>query len=299
MSELNIPVPFSLISNDVANDRLIIMPAYWFMYNMYALARNAWKSEDRDQRQHKVQHLEFDYLAPDTINEMLDAIHLFNSLTPNENGEAEIKGWENSKRKIIITKIPQATKTFSEMIRLHACLQILNHINIHKSESFDTLTKQLKFKSARSKWLNIGGQMILVDELEKLKKNIKTDKIKSWDDVHRFYETQGRNYEQDKTTHALSSLMELLQLRTKDFTPAFFKSLLKDSIAIKKWMTENIETSRAKDYSSSFRKMMYENDEEMNQVIGKLDDNSFINEQKTAFAIWEKKINTLIKKWKI
>jgi hypothetical protein len=93
--------------------------------------------------------------------------------------------------------------------------------------------------------------------------------------------------------------MELLQLRTKDFTPAFFKSLLKDSIAIKKWMTENIETSRAKDYSSSFRKMMYENDEEMNQVIGKLDDNSFINEQKTAFVIWEKKINTLIKKWKI
>jgi hypothetical protein len=44
---------------------------------------------------------------------------------------------------------------------------------------------------------------------------------------------------------------------------------------------------------------MYENDEEMNQVIGKLDDNSFINEQKMALGIWEKKINTLIKKWKI
>ena len=64
-------------------------------------------------------------------------------------------------------------------------------------------------------------------------------------------------------------------------------------------MTENIETSRAKDYTSNFRKMMYENDEEMNQVIGKLDENSFIKEQKTAFGIWEKKINTLIKKWKI
>ena len=45
--------------------------------------------------------------------------------------------------------------------------------------------------------------------------------------------------------------------------------------------------------------MMYDNDEEMNQVIGKLDDNSFINEQKAAFVIWEKKINTLIKKCKI
>jgi hypothetical protein len=135
--------------------------------------------------------------------------------------------------------------------------------------------------------------------MEKLKKNIKSDKIKSWDDVHRFYETQGRNYEQDKTTHALSSLMELLQLKTKDFTPAFFKSLLKDALAIKKWMTESIEVSRAKDYSSSFRKMMYDNDEEMNQVIGKLDDNSFIKDQKIALGIWEKKTDALIKKWKI
>lgn len=299
MSELNIPVPFSLISNDVANDRLIIMPAYWFMYNMYALARNAWKSEDRDQRQHKVQHLEFDYLAPDTINEMLDSIHLFNTLVPNENGEAEIKGWENSKRKIILTKVPQAKKTFSEMIKLHACLQILKHINIYKPVSFDALIKQLKFKSVRSKWLNIGGQLILTDELEKLKKNIKNDEIKNWDDVHHFYEIQGEHYEQDKTTHAITALMELLHLKSKDFTPAFFKSLLKESIIIKKWMTENIETSRAKDYTSNFRKMMYENDEEMNQVIGKLDENSFINAQKTDFGIWEKNINTLIKKWKI
>jgi hypothetical protein len=230
---------------------------------------------------------------------MLDSIHIFNSLTPNENGEAEIKGWENSKRKIIITKVPQAKKTFSEMIKLHACLQILKHINIHKTESFDDLVKQLKFKSVRSNWLNIGGQMILADEMEKLKKNIKSDKIKSWDDVHRFYETQSGNYEQDKTTHALSSLMELRQTKSKDFTPEFFKSLLKDSMTIKKWMTENIEVSRAKDYSSNFRKMMYENDEEMNQVIGKLDENNFINAQKTAFGIWEKNINSLIKKWKI
>ena len=46
-NELNISLPFSLVSNDTAHDRLVIMPAYWFMYNMYALARNAWKVADR------------------------------------------------------------------------------------------------------------------------------------------------------------------------------------------------------------------------------------------------------------
>jgi hypothetical protein len=49
-AELDIPIPFSLVSNDVSNDKLVIMPAYWFMYNMYALARNAGKYADRDKR---------------------------------------------------------------------------------------------------------------------------------------------------------------------------------------------------------------------------------------------------------
>ena len=46
--ELNIPFPFSLISNDPEKDELIIMPGYWLLYNFYALARNAKKYEDRE-----------------------------------------------------------------------------------------------------------------------------------------------------------------------------------------------------------------------------------------------------------
>jgi hypothetical protein len=75
-AELNIPLPFSLISQEVAKDRLLVMPAYWFMYNMYALGRNAWKYVNRDQRPDKIQHIEFNYLAPDTLNEMMEATGL-------------------------------------------------------------------------------------------------------------------------------------------------------------------------------------------------------------------------------
>jgi carbonic anhydrase/acetyltransferase-like protein (isoleucine patch superfamily) len=42
-SELDIPLPFSLVSNDVSNDELHVMPGYWFIYNLYALTRNEWK----------------------------------------------------------------------------------------------------------------------------------------------------------------------------------------------------------------------------------------------------------------
>ena len=38
-AELNVPLPFSLLDDDRANDRLLVIPAYWWRYNMYALAQ--------------------------------------------------------------------------------------------------------------------------------------------------------------------------------------------------------------------------------------------------------------------
>ena len=75
-AELNIPLPFSLLSDDPARDRLVVMPAYWWLHNMYALARNTWKFQSRDKRKTKVQHIEFDCLAPDTVEEIFDALEL-------------------------------------------------------------------------------------------------------------------------------------------------------------------------------------------------------------------------------
>lgn len=80
-AELDIPIPFSLVSNDEHKDELVIMPAYWFLHNMYALARNSWKYGDRDRRIEKTQLLEYDFLAPDTIGEMFGALTLLKRFT--------------------------------------------------------------------------------------------------------------------------------------------------------------------------------------------------------------------------
>ena len=298
-SELNIPIPFGLISNDVTNDRLVVMPAYWFMYNMYALARNAWKYLDRDKRIQKTQHIEFDYLAPDTINEMFDALAIFSKLTVNDKGEAEVSGWENSNRKTVITKVPQSTKTYKEMIQVYACMQILKYISENKIGDFNALKNILKAKTSRSNWLNIGGQLMQAEDVEKLKSQIKSNKIKSWDEVHRFYQDQGNNYEKNKLQHAYTSLLEVLNLKPKDFTPAFFNKLLKETLATKEWMKNEIYNTRAKDYSNPYRKMVYDNNVEMLSVIGKIEDNSFINEQMEGFELLKKQINSLIRKWKL
>ncbi len=298
-SELCIPIPFCLVSNDVTNDRLVAMPAYWFMYNMYALARNAWKYLDRDKRTQRTQLIEYNYLAPDTINEIFTALDIFKTLTPDAKGEAVVSGWENTQRKTVITKLPQAEKTFKEMIQLYAFTHFFALIDETAPKNFDAFKKSLQANISRTKWLNIGGQLIREEEVSRLKKGIKSGKIKSWDEVHLFYQEQGNNYAKDTLAHAYTSLLELFQITPKQFTPAFFKDLLLKVLATKGWMTQGIYQTRAKDYSNPFRKMVYENTEEMLQVIGKIEDNGFIQNQMTQQEDCKKKIMGLIKKWKL
>ena len=74
-----------------------------------------------------------------------------------------------------------------------------------------------------------------------------------------------------------------------------FDDLLKAAIATKQWMSKGIYDSRAKDYESSFRKMVYDTKEEMDKVMGKFSENSFINQQEAELEIFKSEIATLKK----
>ncbi|MBI3883166.1 MAG: DUF4954 family protein, partial [Sphingobacteriales bacterium] len=144
--ELNVPVPFSLVINDVSNNKLVVMPAYWFMYNMYALARNTWKYVDRDRRTEKIQHIEYDYLAPDTVNELFNSLKLLEELQPNEKGTATITGWENSSRVTDVIKVPQSVAIFKELIRYYGTIELLKNIQRNGLADFDAMKKTLSAK---------------------------------------------------------------------------------------------------------------------------------------------------------
>jgi hypothetical protein len=298
-AELNIPIPFSLINNDMANDTLQIMPAYWFMYNMYALARNAQKYVDRDRRTEKLQTIEYGYLAPDTINEIFEALKILQKLKPNAAGVAETTGWENTNRKTTILKVPQAITIFKELIQYYGTMEIIAHIQKNKFTGFDALKKSLSAKIERSQWINTGGQLIQKTAIENLKRNIKTDKIKSWDGIHDFYRQQGDAYAADKLHHSYTSLLEILNITPKQFTPALFKQLLQQALTTKEWMSKGIYESRAKDYSNPFKKMVYDTTEEMNKVVGRLEDNSFIQQQLGELEEMKKLVKAVVRKLKL
>ena len=328
-AEINSPIPFSLISNDVTNDKLVIMPAYWFMYNMYALARNEEKYETRDQRGNKTQHIEYNFLAPDSVNEIFDAINLLKKFTGAALAKKQKKKlteeqiialgeklldtkdpmvdeleiladeFENAGRKVLLTKVQQAYLIFKELVIYYGVNQLLHFAWNNKITDWENFYSALPLRARRSNWLNIGGLLLPKPSINTLKKDIYSGKIKGWDEVHSFYTTNSQIYPAQKLQHAFASLLEILQLEPAGFDKKVFKEVITQALATREWMVKGIFDSRAKDYHNPFRKMVYDNRKQMETVIGKLDENSFIKKKIAEMKIYREKTKELLKKLKL
>ena len=328
-AELNITLPFSLVSIDNEKNQLLIMPAYWFMYNMYALARNSWKYIDRDKRTEKIQYLEYDFLAPDTVNEMFDGIRTLeycvgrafytkenneqynnnkaciekgSEILNKENGaeiidslEIVLPNAENNKRKTIIIKAFKAYHLYKQMIAYYGINHLLNWINTNAINSVSDLKKSLT-NFERKQWINVGGQLMEKTTVEKLLQQIKSSKINSWEQVHQFYEKQGNQYNTEKTKHALAALTELYQINWQTINVTFIQKLFEEVLRTKSWITEQIFLSREKDYTNPYRKMVYDSEAEMDAVMGKLADNSFIKQQNNELKTFKSTLGLISKK---
>ena len=322
-AELNIPIPFALVSNDVSRDKLVIMPGYWFMYNMYALARNAGKYHSRDKRLDKSQVIEYDFLAPDSIGEMFDSLLLFKKSAgtawalkhKKKLGEKELikkgedllennpeaireldilaEGFENSNRKVQLVKVPEAYHLFKELIRYYGTIQLLEFIESKKISDWKQLQTRLPKTSERTAWKNIGGQLIPDPAIRKLIRSIRNGKISDWDQVHDFYKKESTAYPDKKFQQAYAGLLEILKIGKAGLTRNTWLRLLEESIRTKEWMTTGIYESRAKDYRNPFRKMVYDTEAEMEKVIGKLKDNSFIGQQQEELKVYKKQVAEL------
>ncbi|MBC7827976.1 MAG: DUF4954 family protein [Chitinophagaceae bacterium] len=327
-AELNIPTPFSLVSNEVHKNELVVMPGYWFLYNLYALARNSWKYVDRDKRDNKIQNIEFNFLAPDTINEIVHSLSLFQKLTglaylKKEKDQANISdeeaisigkellesnstvvneldivgvNFENSGRLVRLVKVLPCYHIFKDLISYYAVHQLIEYFDENDFANFEAIQDSLPSRPILTGWLNIGGQLIPQSEIEKLLKNIQSNKIRSWNDVHDFYEQQGIVYKQQKLYHAIAALKESTGIHIKKISESVFGNLLQKNIHVREWMLSQIQESRAKDYENPFRRMVYENEEEMNKILGSLDGNSFIKQETGLLATYRKKIGGILKK---
>lgn len=317
LHELDIQLPFTLVSNDVQHDRLVLIPGYWFMYNMYALVRNANKYEARDNRHFKNQYFEYDMLAPDTVNEMFAGMELLSlavaeSLQPQNNmdrseriaaGHALLQsrvdlkdktivltGAENSRRPTVLQKVGEAYQLYSKFIKYYGVLHLMDALEDGLSlQEIIAGVSSLK----RTNWENIGGQLMESNALREFLDDIKSGKIDSWDHVHDFYHERSKDYGMDKRQHALLSLGEILALEGIAISEDKIVSLLDETLQHRIWIVDQIYSSRAKDYKNPFKNMIYANDDERDLVVGKLEENAFINQQQKELEIFKVRVANL------
>ena len=150
---------------------------------------------------------------------------------------------------------------------------MLKNVNIPIQKlSFKTLDDALNVLSGRLKrkeWINVGGQLLLKDDVEQLKTNVKEGKITGWDAVHHWYAEKGTQYAEKKLKHAMASLAEIKGWNLKELDSNHLNELIDNTIVTKEWLTKSIYESRAKDYKSPYRAMVYDNKKEMESVVGR------------------------------
>ena len=309
-NELNIKMPFCLVNNNTQRNELEVMPAYWWMYNMYAIARNTSKYQSRDKRKRKIQNIEFETFAPDTIEETIAArkllevwtakAHLIKSkVNFSEYTNKELRqigqnllinqpeyvdalevfgeGMEKGNRKVRILKPRKAYNAYGEMILYYAVKNIIHYLDENKDNSIEKLNNMFEGKRLRE-WINLGGQMMPNEYVEQLHNDINEGVLSTWDEIHHRYDELWQNYQQEKLRHSYLSLLYLLQ--ANKITPEAWNETLDKAVEIQQYICNQVYESRKKDYENSYRNATFRNEKEKIAVIGSLEDSSFVKQIK-------------------
>lgn len=307
-AELNSPFPFALLSNDETAGELVVIPAFMWMHNMFALARNNWKYQQRDKRITKVQNIEFDTFAPDSMEETIRARKLLevwtakawyhaNDIETDNLAEKQLRakgrelfagdsavvdaldvfgeGIEKSKRRVRILKVYRAYHAYGDMLIHYAVQNAMKYIEANPGETLISMSVHLKSRRQRE-WINLGGQLMMTTDIDRIRADIREDRLVSWKDIHKRYNDIWRRYPLDKLRHAYLSLCYMLEV--DQISASDWQKAIDAEIRIQEYIREQVYLSRKKDYDNPFRRATYRSDEEMTAAIGTLEENGFIRQ---------------------
>lgn len=305
---LDVRLPFALVSDDPTRDRLLVTPAYWWRYNMYALARNTWKFQSRDTRKTKSQKIEFDCFAPDTAEEMFAALRLLAVWTgrakrrakgvdcPHDDEESLARlgrtllagdgnemeglsvladGVEGSQRPVLVRRAAAGYHAYREMLHAYAMKNLMAWLEIRPDATLADMTHELA-GPRETEWVNLGGQLVRSGDLDALRSAVGQGRLDSWSAIHGEYERLWAQYSHDKQRHAYATLAELRGCESLD--QAGWHEALDEALRIQKYVCEQVLLTRKKDFDDPFRRITYRNEAEMQAVLGRPDSNSFVKQ---------------------
>ena len=252
-AELDITLPFALVNNNVSKDCLEIMPAYWWMYNMYAMDRNSKKFAKRDKRVVKAQHIEFDNLAPDTAEEIFRGMNQLRAwMAASTTDTVYAQGQEKGKRPTVVLKAAEGLKAYEDMLVFYAMKYLTQPNTDHRPQT----TKE---------WVNIGGQLVAKQDMEQLIADVESGVLGDWKAIRARFDALWEAYPAQREAHAYSVLCRLAGVDT--LTDDLWQQYQKRYTEIQNYIEEQKVASRHKDEVNIFRNMTYWDDAERAAVL--------------------------------
>jgi hypothetical protein len=181
--------------------------------------------------------------------------------------ETLAKGIENSRRKARILKPERGYAMYKEMIHYYGIRNTVRYALEKGIRSLDALKKALPRKRVRA-WSNAGGQIVAVRDLDAVKARIVSGELKSWDDAHAEFDRLWERYPDDKAEHAWASLLDLHALDEKDLDTRTWDLWLDRALDTQRKIARLTRESREKDYGNPFRRITFDNEAEMEAVLG-------------------------------
>lgn len=312
--ELNITYPFSLVASGGTDVPVNIVPAFWFLSNMFAIARNNDKFKKRDKRIVKIQHIETDPLAPDTMQDILKSLSRIIELTARylqkENYLPVIRAQteqerlqfakdflhknqsedfslvdDRSQKKYgaVILKPALGYREYRRVVKYFAARTLIEYCHARKIDALseDVLARLAK-QQLFTEWQNVGGQIIPTELVLELFEKIKSRQIETWQQVHDFYDECQARYDLYKARYAIFLFEELYSQPMRDFSSEIYADIISDVLVVSNRMYAASIESRSKDFLDYFRTITYRNEAEMTAVIGTIDDNEFLHNMKDS-----------------
>jgi len=299
-AELNVPLPFSLVANNVYKNRLELMPAYYWIHNLYALERTSWKVRRRDRRAVKAQHVETDYLAPDTAEEIIRAISLLERWLADagfraDGSEAQApmrvpcSGVERGRREQVVLRPQEGIAAYRQMLRWYAARTLALFIDERPGLDCARLPALLGGRPRVAEWANMGGQIAPAFRVDRLRAQVGAGARASWDEIHAAYADWREAYPLDKARHAWASLSLATgnPLREADASARLLAREISASLETRRMITRRVYETRAKDFRNAFKAATFRNAREMEAVLGRPEDDPFAlqaREDELAYA---------------
>ena len=119
-----------------------------------------------------------------------------------------------------------------------------------------------------------GGQVMRLQEFRGILDDIRSDRIRSWPDVHKALEERCRVWPARKQRHAPALPLEMLGEEQRVATT--WQEALGEAERIQRLICDRVFASRKKDDTDPFRRMTFDSEQEMQTVVGSTESSDFV-----------------------